>query len=140
MDNLSISLKAKKITFHKEYLNLTDVQERKYRVAYGELVFAYLETRSAEPGKEGSLIKPALEDITEDMDGKLVMLDYRHCRWDLQTERSGKTAGAILRELSIHAPYILLGGQPWLENEEVDFEQARTMVQIMRECESAAQW
>lgn len=139
MDNLSISLKAKKITFHKEYLSLTDVQERMYRVAYEDIVFAYLETRSTEPGKEGRLIRPALEDITEDTDGGLVMLDCRHHRWNLQTDLSGRTAGAILRELCICAPYILLGGQAWSEDEEIDFEQAKTMVQIMRECEGVIQ-
>lgn len=131
----SISLRLKKVVFHKEYLGLTDVQERMYRISYDELVFVYLETCSAESGGEGSQIRPVLEDITADMDGKLVMLDCRQCRWNLQTDLSGKTAGTILRELSVYAPYILLGGQRWLKEEEDDFEQARVMVQIMKECE-----
>ncbi len=138
MDNLSMSFRLKNIVFEKDYLKLTDSKEGKYQISYEELVFVYLEAYSAESGEKSRLIRPALEDITEDMDGELVMLDCRHCRWKLKTDLSGKKAGAIMIELGIHAPYILLGSQAWLdENEEDDFDQAKKMVQIMRKCESA---
>lgn len=129
-------LRPREIVFGKEYLILTDIKGRRNRIPYEELVFVYLETYSTEPGEEDCLIKPALEDITEAMDGELVMLDCRHCRWNLQTDLSGKTAGAVIRELGVYAPYILLGNQAWLnEKEEDDFDQAKKMVQIMRKCE-----
>lgn len=136
MNNISMFLRPEEIVFERKYLKLTDIKERQYQIPYEELVCVYLEAYSTEPGEEDRLIRPALEDITEDMDGELVMLDCRHCRWNLQTDLSGKTAGAILRELGIRAPYILLGKQAWLdENEEDDFEQAKKMVQTMRKCE-----
>lgn len=138
MDNLSMSLMLKNIVFEKEYLKLTDRKEWEYQISYRELVFVYIESYNTESGEEGSVTKPALEDITEETDGELVILDCGHCCWKLQTALSGKTAGAILRELGIRAPYLLLGRQAWMdENEEDDFEQARKMVQIMRECETA---
>ena len=114
MDNLSMSFRLKNIVFEKDYLKLTDSKEGKYQISYEELVFVYLEAYSAESGEK------------------------RHCRWKLKTDLSGKKAGAIMIELGIHAPYILLGSQAWLdENEEDDFDQAKKMVQIMRKCESA---
>lgn len=138
MENLSIALKLKEIVLQSRYLNLTDIQEQTYCIPYEELVLAYISIHDTGSGEENSLMKPALEDITEDMDGELVMLDRRHYRWSLQMGLSGKKAGAVLKELSIRAPYMLLGGQTWFdETEEEDFTEVRKMVDIMRACESS---
>lgn len=48
---------------------------------------------------------------------------------------TGKTAGEILSELSVCAPYILIGRQTWFdENDRNAFDEIAGMVELMREC------
>ena len=65
---------------------------------------------------------------------RLILYDAGRRRIRIKTDLAGKTAGAFFLELAIRAPYILLGGQPWLcMEEEADYPQAGEMVRVMRQ-------
>lgn len=121
-----------KVLFRKSQIVLEVSSAEKYRIPYREIVWAYIRTEGDEPdgGRE-----PELAEITEETEGELIIYDRQRHRWMIGTGRTGKKAGALLKELCIHAPYIAAGEQEWFDHsEEADFSAVEEMVRLMREC------
>lgn len=121
-----------KILFRKGHTVLEVSPAEKYRIPYREIVWAYV--RTGGDGPDGSR-EPELADITENTEGELILHDRQRRRWVIGTGRAGRKAGALLKELCLHAPYIAAGGQEWFDHsEEADFSAVEEMVRLMREC------
>ena len=110
-ENLDITLRPVKISFTASCIKIADLNCGKYRVPYKGIVLACL---CVCDGDSDVGYESEITDITGDMDGELILYDAL--------------------ELAIRAPYILLGGQPWLcMEEEADYAQAGEMVRVMRQ-------
>lgn len=121
-----------KVLFRKSQIVLEISSAEKYRIPYREIVWAYVRTKGDEPGGGR---EPELAEITEETEGELIIYDRQRHRWMIGTGRAGKKAGALLKELCIHAPYIVAGGQEWFDHSgEADFSAVEEMVRLMREC------
>lgn len=132
VDSKNIVLQPKEISFKRKYMKIKDLQYGNYRIPYEEIVLAYL---SAEDAESGGYYKPGIADITRDMDGDLVLYGCRRDRFTIHTDLLKETAGVMLEELAIRAPYILVGAQDWFDEEdEEQFSQIGEMVEIMRGC------
>ena len=132
MENRNITLHPEKISFRKSYVGIKDAAYGNRRIPYKEIVLGYLRVRDQE---SGGYYKPEITDITRDMDGDLILYDYRHCCFHIRTDLVSETAGAMLGELTMHAPYILAGGQEWFdEYDEKQFAEIGKMVEIMQGC------
>lgn len=130
-ENLDITLRPVKISFTASCIKIADLNCGKYRVPYKGIVLACL---CVCDGESDVGYEPEITDITGDMDGELILYDAGRRRIRIKTDLAGKTAGAFFLELAIRAPYILLGGQPWLCMEEkADYAQAGEMVRVMRQ-------
>ena len=126
-----ISLEIKQICFTGNSINIPDLCSGKHQIFYKEIVFACLHIHD---GETGVFYEPEITEITENMEGEVLLYDINRCCWRLQTNLSGKTAGVILKELAYRAPYILLGGQPWFHIEQKeDFAEFTNMVGLMRQ-------
>ena len=125
-----ITLKPEEVRFHKRCIRISDPVSGTYRLPYKEIVSAWLRVRE---GSNGGMIEPDISEVTDRMEGDLILYDIRRSRWKIQTGRTGRTGGAILLELALCAPYILQGGQRWIDlNDENDFTMAGWMVELMR--------
>ncbi|MCI8978744.1 hypothetical protein D5282_01580 [bacterium 1xD8-48] len=129
---LNITLKPQKVEFTGKSIKITDTISGKFQIPYRELASAYIRICDRETG---GYYEPELADITGNMDGELILYNFQKCRWKIYTDETGKTAGSMLSELVKRAPYILSGGNSWidLENEE-DFSEIEKMVKLMRQC------
>ena len=128
--NMNLTLKPEEIRFSKRCIRISDPVSGTYRVPYKEIVSAWLSVRKE---SNGGIIEPDISEITDRMGGDLFLYDIRHSCWKIQTGLTGRTGGALLLELAFHAPYILLGGQNWIDlDDENDFAQAGRMVELMR--------
>ena len=130
--NLDITLRPEKITFTGNCIKIADFHTRKYKISYKEIVLAYLRVFNQESGMS---YEPEIVDITSNMEGELVIYNSARCQYRIKTDLTGKPAGALLLELSMHAPYILIGAQDWFDrgNDE-EFEEIINMVKIMGQC------
>lgn len=130
--NPGISLTARQIYFTGSSIKIIDLRSGKYRFPYKEIVCACLSIPNKESGKP---YEPDITEITREMKGDILFYDSHGRSWRLQTDLSGKTAGDVFLELSLHAPYIALGGQSWFEVEkEEDFSEIKNMVSLMCQC------
>ncbi|MEY8324073.1 hypothetical protein AALB47_09185 [Lachnospiraceae bacterium 54-11] len=130
--NPGITLTVRQIDFTRNSIKVTDIYSDKYQFPYKEIVFASLSILDKETCE---FYEPEITEITKEMKGDLLLYDSHGCKWRFQTDLSGKTAGVVFLELSLHAPYIVLGGQSWFEAEnEDDFNEIKNMVSLMRQC------
>lgn len=129
---LNLILKPTNIQFTKKWLEAVDSRAGRYRIPYEDIVQASLRVydQQAETWYE-----PEITEITEGMEGDLVICNHQGCQWVIRTELMKKTAQAMLSELVMYAPYILVGRQTWvdLEDEET-FAEISDMVDLMRQC------
>lgn len=124
-----IILKPSGIRFTGSCIKLRDSRSGEYRIPYKDLVLAGIRIYDK---FSGSYYEPELTDITKDMEGDLILYDFRHVRWQINTEVSGKRAGALIEELAVRWPCILIGKQTWADIEnEGDFEEIGNMVRLM---------
>ncbi len=132
MEESENRITPERIVFGKNFITAGVSREEEYRIWFKDIVWAYV---SASDDGTGCYEKPDIADITDDMDGDLVIFDKRRCRWVLRTGGSGQTAGSLLKKLCIHAPYIVAGGQDWFDiTEKADFDMVRQMVKVKRAC------
>lgn len=130
--NLDITLRPESILFTGNCIKIADFNSGKYKISYKEIVLAYLRVRDRE---SGIVYEPEVIDITTDMEGELIICDSAHCQFRIKTDLTGKPAGALLLELALHAPYILIGAQTWFDQkDEREFKEIKNMVETMRWC------
>ena len=128
-----IRLRPEKILFRNKSIIIAESGNRKGKIPYEQIVTAFL---SVQGGESGDCLEPEITEITGDMDGELILRDRANRRWEIRTDLTGETAGALLEKLCIHAPYVLAGGQSWSgETGEEDFRRLAEMVGLMRSCE-----
>lgn len=128
--NLNIVLQPQKICFAKNCIKITDSRTGSYEIPYRELVLAGIRIRDEETG---GFYEPEITEITEEMEGELLLWDSGNCRFIIGTEQTGRAAGSMLSELSLHAPYILIGNQDWFDsNDKEAFGEVDGMVKLMR--------
>lgn len=132
MKELEIRMMPEKILFRKKHMVIVVSAAEKYQIPFSDIVWAYIRTGEDETGESR---EPELAEITEDTEGELILYDSRHIKWVIRTDKTGRQAGSLLKELCIHAPYIAAGGQDWFDlSEEPDFGMIEEMVSVMREC------
>lgn len=124
-----ITLRPSGIRFTGSCIKMRDPRSGEYRIPYKDLVLAGIRIYDK---VSGSYYEPEVTDITKDMEGDLILYDLRHVRWQIRTEVSGKRAGALIEELAVRWPGILIGRQTWadIENDE-DFAEIGNMVRLM---------
>lgn len=131
MENLETVCIPEKIVFYKNSITMAEKGKGTHRISYQDVVLAYLKVWDE---VSGSYQEPEITEITPEMDGEMILYDKGHKRWIIRTEKAGKKAGALLEELCIHAPYIMVGGQDWFDRSlESDFETIGQMVGLMTE-------
>lgn len=132
MTTTALAMKRlKDIQFKKDAVRMTDVSNQKFQMPYSAIIIAYIEGKDKKTGKT---YRYKFEEITEDAEGEVILHDCRHCRFRLQVESTGKKAGYILKQLALHAPYILMDSGEWLEESDArEFAEAERMVSLMRE-------
>lgn len=132
MEESENRITPKRIVFGKSFIAADASQKEKYRIFYKDIVWAYI---SVPNDRTGCCESPDITDVTEDMEGALVVCDKERCRWIFQTDRIGQTAGSLLKKLCLHAPYIVAGGQDWFDiTRPADFDMIRQMVKVKRAC------
>lgn len=132
MKELEIRMVPEKIFFGKDHIVMAAAETKKYWIPYRDIIWAYIRTKEDRPGEDR---EPELAEITEDTEGELILYGSQHFRWIVQTEKTGREAGALLKELCMHAPYIAAGGQDWFDpSEGNDLGMIEEMVRVMREC------
>lgn len=130
--NLNIILKPTNIRFTEKNIEIIDSHIRRYQLPYEDIVTTALRIYNQE---SEDWYEPEITEITRDMEGDLVLRDNRRGYWIIHTDLMEKTAGAILLELVMHAPYILVGRQIWVDLEDEDaFAEISGMVDLMRQC------
>ena len=130
MKYVSIRLCAKSIEFKEASISIIDSQLDEYEIPYGEMVLVYIVLREGDDCRI-----PELADITDSMEGALVICNRRQNCFVIQTDETGKSAEEILWGLTGRAPHALFGSQPWLnEYDSRQFETVLEMVDMMREC------
>lgn len=123
----------RKAGFKKSRVIMTDKRNTEISLRYGELVAAYVEICDEITGQ---IRHPDLEEVTEELEGCLVLYDREYRRIRVRPAGVGVRAGALLKELAIHAPYLFLGYMPWMdEGNQQEFFKIRQMVSIMRTIE-----
>ena len=121
-----------RIVFGKSFIAAKTPQGERHRIFYKDIIWAYI---SVPDDRAGCCGNPDIADVTEDMEGTLVVYDKERCRWIFRTDQTGQTAGGLLKELCIHAPYIVAGGQDWFDiSNKADFDMIRQMVKVKRAC------
>lgn len=102
-----ITLRPEKIQFSSRSMKISDPDHGGYKIPYREIIHVSLMI----PGREeGTCYEPEITDITGDMEGDLILCDSKCCKWRIHPELTGMTAGSLLENLTMHAPYILVGG------------------------------
>lgn len=130
--DLSIILKPADIQFTEEHIEMIDPSTGRYPLPYADIVTAGLRVYNRE---SKSWYEPEITEITKGMEGDLIIRDNRNCQWIIHTDLTEKTAETILSELAMHAPYIMIGRQTWIDLEDEDaFAEASNMVDLMRQC------
>ena len=75
------------------------------RFPYRNMAYAYLCICDK---AEKMYWEPELVELGRDVDGELILYDSDCRRYRIRTKRLRRTAGSLLIDLAIHAPYILL--------------------------------
>lgn len=128
---LNIVLKPTDIQFTEKWLETVDSHTGRYRLLYEDIVHAGLRIYDR---NSGEWYEPEITEITKGMEGDLVLCDHQSCQWTIHTDLMEKTAQTILSELAMHAPYILIGRQTWIDLEDEDvFTEISNMVDLMRQ-------
>lgn len=131
-ENLNITLKPEQIRFTGSGIKIKDSLRGRYKIPYKELITASVEVYDED---SGIYYEPEITDITEEMEGDLLLYNNQHHLWRIRTERLNKPAGSLLAELVRYAPYIMVGRQTWLDLEDAAaFAEAGSMVELMRQC------
>lgn len=126
-----VSIHAGKISCGKKCIHVSDTRHVVFKFPYDEIIVAYIEVFDKE---SNTFYRPEITDLTENICGKLVLYDSRFCRFEIYPGKTGKTAGMILKQLAVHAPYIFLSYEPWLEEyDEKQFAEIKEMVSIMKD-------
>ena len=121
-----------RIVFGKSFIAAKTPQGERHRIFYKDIIWAYI---SVPDDRSGCCENPDIADVTENMEGTLVVYDKEQCRWIFRTDQTGQRAGGLLKELCIHAPYIVAGGQDWFDiSNKADFDMIRQMVKAKRAC------
>ncbi len=129
---LEIVLNAQKIQFTGSGVTIKSYPSGVYRIPYKKMTYAYLRACDRESGRYW---EPELAEISKDLDGEFVIYDSDRRQYRIRTKQSGKTAGFLLTELAMHAPYILLGKQQWFDEEdEGAFMEIESMVHLRHQC------
>lgn len=129
---LNLILKPTDIQFTEKWLEAVDSHTGRYQILYEDIVQAGLRVYGQ---KSEAWYEPEITEITKGMDGDLVICDQQGCQWVLHTDLIEKTAQAMLSELAMHAPHILIGRQAWVDLEDEDaFAEISDMVELMRQC------
>ncbi len=132
MEESENRITPERIIFGKSFITAKAPQSERYRIFYKDIIWAYI---SVPDDRTGDCENPDIADVTEEMEGTLVVCDKKRCRWIFQTDRTGQTAGSLLKKLCIHAPYIVAGGQDWFDiTQTADFDMVRQMVKVKRAC------
>lgn len=130
--NLNIILKQTDIRFTEKYIEIMDTCIGRHQLPYEDIVITVLRIYNQE---SESWYEPEVTEITSDMKGDLVIHDNRGGHWIIHTDLMEKTAGAMLSELVMQAPYILIGRQNWVDlGDENAFAEVSGMVDLMRQC------
>lgn len=130
-ERMCITLRPERIHLGGSSMKILDSHRGRYKIPYQEIVSAFL---SVPDRKTGVYYEPEITDITRDMNGDLILYDTENSRWRIQMDLAESTAGSVLADLAVHAPYILIGRQPWLDvDEEEDFAEAVRMTAVMRD-------
>lgn len=130
--NSEIVLRAKKIHFTKKSIKIADLHRGRYEIPYRDLVMAGIKSYDRTTGGE---TEPEITDITDKSEGNLFLRTVENNLITIMTDMSEKTAGEMLLELSIYAPYILIGKQTWFDVEdEESFAEVSGMVELMYRC------
>ncbi len=130
-DNTSVLIQAGKISCDKKYIDVSDLCHVEFKIPYDEIIVAYIEDFDEE---KRILYRPEIIDLTEETGGNLVLYDSQFCRFEIHLEQTGKKAGMIFKQLAVHAPYIFLSYQPWLDEcDEEQFAEIKEMVSIMKD-------
>ena len=125
-----VTIHAEQISLGESFISITDAQHMKLRLLYSEIIVAYLEVPE---GDTGRCYVPEITELSEDMEGCLVLYDRQYSRFEIYMEEEGVTGGYILKQLALHAPYIFLGYEPWLdEHDEKEFAEIKKMVSVMQ--------
>lgn len=129
---MNLILKPTDIRFTKKRIEIVDSRAGRCRLSYKDIVWTGLRVYDQ---SSGDCYEPEITEITKGMEGDLVICDHQNCRWIIHTDLLEKTAQAILSELVMHAPYILVGRQTWIDLEDTDaFTEISNMVDLMRHC------
>ena len=132
MKNLNIILKPTDIQFTEKWVELVDFHTERHLLPYKDIVQAGLRVYNQESEE---WYEPEITEITKGMEGDLVVCDNQNCQWIIHTDLMEKTAQAVLSELVMHAPYILVGRQTWVDlGDEDSFAEISDMVDLMRQC------
>lgn len=132
MEEVEKRIEPDRVIFGKSFITAEKSQGERYRIFYKDIIWAYV---SVPNGRMEDCEKPDIADVTEDMEGELVVCDKKRCRWVIQTDRSGQAAGGLLKRLCLNAPYIVAGGQDWFDiSNKQDFDMIRQMVKVKRAC------
>lgn len=134
-----VSIQAEKIDCEKGYIKVSDDRRMELCFPYKEIIVAYIEIFDS---KKDIFYRPEIMELTEEMTGNLVLYDSKFVRFEIHLEQTEKTAGMILKQIALHASYIFLSYQPWLdERDEERFTEIKEMVSIMRDISGgSAQW
>lgn len=126
-----IMLRPQRIQIGRNSIRLVDSGAGRYKIPYKEIVSACICVKDQ---VSGIYYEPEITDICEGMEGDLIIYDRKHCKWRIQTDLADQMAGGILIQLAVHAPYILLGAQPWFDMEDDEaFSEMISMVETMRQ-------
>ncbi len=129
---ITITLRPEKIQFSSNCIKIVNGGLGRYTIPYSGIIWACV---SVYDSQSGTYYEPEITEITKETEGVLHFYDSTHCKWCLQTELTGQTAGSMIEELAMHAPYILIGRSMWFNLEiEEDFDQLAGMTGLMREC------
>lgn len=126
----SMEIWIRRAGFKKSCMIMTDKRNMDISFPYVELVAAYLEIFDEATGQ---ISRPELEEITEELEGCLVLYDREYRRIRVHPVGAEIRAGALLKQLAICAPYLFLGYMPWMDEEDQEeFYRIRDMVSVMR--------
>ncbi len=132
MENLEIRIAPERVLFRRSLMIITESETRKYRIPYKEIVYTYIRIWD---DKEEQYLTPEIADITRKMEGEWIFHDRENWKWTILTHRLEERAGLLFKELCVHAPYVMAGGQDWFDSwEEQDMEEVGKMVELMRKC------
>lgn len=126
----SAELWIRDASFRRNCAKFLDIRNREISLPYRELVAAYLEIPEEGTGRTAH---PELARITEDLEGCLVLYDREYRRLRIHSVGTAIRAGAMFKELAVHAPYLFFEYMPWMDQgDSEEFSGIREMVSVMR--------